>query len=512
MMKTFSSEHHPSSPVSRRGMLLQLTAAGAVLGDERALGAVHPPAVSLAAVSTVEALRTQAIPSSAAAVLVQDFRQNGDGGGGTFCWDVASTLPDDGGVIIQPAGAADKPGRWRRQTSGPVNPKWFGALGDGSGRAPQDDSIDIATAPWNRFPAWTKTADYSPAFLGWDQSKAPFQNTDSWDFIGIQLALWSVGERYGEVAIPGGTFLLTRAIAYTNRMRATLSGAGMYQTVLSKKAGFFNNDYVLRLYRIGGVPTVVRDLCFSGPFGGGTTSFTLIDHANTNGVHIQSCWLSVCQTGIDYRDHSGDAYVKDCTAEYCEVVVRVDATSDVVIDGCNFWQSAAGVKYTGVKSLGAVRCQNTRFVGFGGACIDSSGPLHATGNEFTSEAGPVSLLMSSGADSVISANRFRVGSLSAMVWVGSHSTVTGNSFHQTSPHACLNITQGATRTVVSGNVFRYVGKVPIVEGGLVVSVEQDVSWKTGCSQCLITGNSFDGANGINVDTSPARSNQVSDNL
>lgn len=506
-----NNEHPLSVPISRRGILLQLAAAGAVLGDERALAAAPPPAVSLAAVSTVEALRAQAIPSSAAAVLVHNCRQHGDGGGGILVWDAASAHPDDGGVVIQPAGAAGKPGRWRRQTSGPVNPKWFGALGDGSGRTPRDDDIAIATAPWNQFPAWTKTADYSPAFLGWDQKKTPFQDTDSWDFIGIQLALWSIGEQGGEVALPAGTFLLTRAIAYTNRMRATLSGAGMYQTVLTKTTGHFNNDYVLRLYRIGGVPTVIRDLCLSGPFGGGTANFTLIDQANTNGVHIQSCWLTTCQKGIAYHDHSGDAYINDCTAEYCEVVVQVDATSNVAVDGCNFWQSAAGVKYTGVKSLGAVRCQNSRFIGFGDACIDCSGPLHATGNEF-SGAGPVSLLRSSGANSIVSANRFHGGSLSAMVWIGSHSTVTGNSFHQTAPHACLNITQGATRTVVSGNVFRYGGEAPIAEGGLVVSIEQDVSWKTGCSHCLITGNSLDGVNGINVDTSPARANQVSNNL
>jgi hypothetical protein len=504
--------NHQNPPVSRRGMLLQLAAAGAVLGDERALGAAPPPPVSLPAVPTLEALRALSIPSSAVALLVHNFRQHGDGGGGTFIWDAGSTLPDDGGVIVQPAGVAGKPGRWRRHTGGPVNPKWFGALGEGSGRAPQDDSIDIAAAPWNRFPSWTNTADYSPAYLGWDQRKAPFQNTDSWDFIGIQLALWSVGERGGEVALPGGTFLLTRAIAYTNRMRATLSGAGIYQTVLSKKAGCFNHDYVLRLYRIGGVPAVIRDLCFCGPLGGGTANFTLIDHANTNGVHIQSCWLSTCQTGIHYHDNSGDAFIKDCTAEYCEAVVRVDAKSEVAIDGCNFWQSAAGVKYTGVKSLGAVRCQNSRFIGFGGASIESSGPLHATGNEFITEAGPVSLLMSSGANSIISANRFHGGSLSAMVWVGSYSTVTGNFFHQTSPHACLNIAQGALRTVVSGNVFRSAGGTPVVEGGVVISAQKDVGWSTGCSHCLITANVTDVANGINVDTSPARSNQVSNNL
>lgn len=64
----------------------------------------------------------------------------GDGGGGAFYWDPKSTTPDDGGLVIQPNGVAV--GRWKRLVRGPLDVRWFGAVGDG--RA--DDTVAIQRA------------------------------------------------------------------------------------------------------------------------------------------------------------------------------------------------------------------------------------------------------------------------------------------------------------------------------------------------------------------------------
>lgn len=52
----------------------------------------------------------------------------GDGGGGSFRWDASSTLPSDGGTIIEPDEVQGGPGRWLRSfTVGLVDVRWFGA-------------------------------------------------------------------------------------------------------------------------------------------------------------------------------------------------------------------------------------------------------------------------------------------------------------------------------------------------------------------------------------------------
>lgn len=54
----------------------------------------------------------------------------GDGGGGLFYWDSASTATEDGGTVFKPT-AISGAGRWIRIYSGSVNVKWFGAKSDG---------------------------------------------------------------------------------------------------------------------------------------------------------------------------------------------------------------------------------------------------------------------------------------------------------------------------------------------------------------------------------------------
>ncbi|HJT73580.1 MAG TPA: glycosyl hydrolase family 28-related protein, partial [Chitinophaga sp.] len=50
----------------------------------------------------------------------------GDGGGGDFYWDAASTETPNGGTIF----STGTTGRWKRLIEGPLNVRWFGAKGD----------------------------------------------------------------------------------------------------------------------------------------------------------------------------------------------------------------------------------------------------------------------------------------------------------------------------------------------------------------------------------------------
>ena len=85
-----------------------------------------------------------ATPSAGDTALLLGYNAKGDGGGGEFYWDSASTATPHGSIIVQPSGGGT--GRWFRVLGqdGPVNVKWFGAAGDGS----TDDktAIDAAIA------------------------------------------------------------------------------------------------------------------------------------------------------------------------------------------------------------------------------------------------------------------------------------------------------------------------------------------------------------------------------
>lgn len=76
-------------------------------------------------------------------VTAMGYSDSSDGGGGTFRWKSSSVLTDDGGYVIKPAASdATTSGRWFRLISGPVNPRWWGAVGDGA----TDDSGAFSNA------------------------------------------------------------------------------------------------------------------------------------------------------------------------------------------------------------------------------------------------------------------------------------------------------------------------------------------------------------------------------
>ncbi len=71
---------------------------------------------------------------------VSGYYTPGDGGGGLFWWDSASTDADDGGLTILPTGHVVA-GRWKRMIAGIISPRMWGAKADGS-----DDSSAVSSA------------------------------------------------------------------------------------------------------------------------------------------------------------------------------------------------------------------------------------------------------------------------------------------------------------------------------------------------------------------------------
>jgi hypothetical protein len=511
--------HRSLPPEDRRNFLraslpFAAMAAGGLLPGAAAAGAM---AEAPATVPNIAALRALPAPAAATIIHVAGYHAPGDGGGGTFVWTAqfrpnADSLPDDGGTCLLPQGSApDRPGRWRRLDSGPLNVKWFGAMGDDSGKTPAGTGTDIANAPWNNhWPQWIEAQ--RPLHT------AKFANDDSWDYIGIQLALLSVGPNVGEVMIPAGHYRLSQHLLYSGDMRATLTGAGMYQTILTKTPNSFKNSFVLRLFDTGGIPTVIRDICFRGPtdaqmqFDHAAVNFTLIAQNHTNGVHIQSCWFASCNVGIIFAG-SSDCYVDHCTAEYCGTVITMDAATDLQVSNSNFWQSApATERYTGIESAGRLHCIGNRFVGLENcSLLCKGGSLQAVGNFFFQFTHASSVIDAAEAgQSVISGNRIVGATVAAMVTAGPDTLVTGNYFEQQGDHACIDLTHDKTNINITGNVLctRPAG-TKIFEQGLISSVKPGVNFSSGCSGCLINGNTLNQPNSIAVD---ATRNQIDNNV
>jgi len=80
-------------------------------------------------VNTVTDLQSLPVPAANTSIEVLGYYTPGDGGGGTFYWNAASTAAANSGTIFVPYGYVGT-GRWHRLYIGARSVRWFGATGD----------------------------------------------------------------------------------------------------------------------------------------------------------------------------------------------------------------------------------------------------------------------------------------------------------------------------------------------------------------------------------------------
>jgi hypothetical protein len=136
-------------------------------------------------------------PGATDSLMLLGYHEPGDGGGGAFFWDGASTDPDDVATVIVPD-TNPAQGRWRRVVTSPLSVRWFGAIGDGSSHPVSQFFPTLADAQ-ARYP---HVVDFG----------------DEIDWAAIQSALdWfpptaALGKGGGEVRIPAGDFRVSRPL------------------------------------------------------------------------------------------------------------------------------------------------------------------------------------------------------------------------------------------------------------------------------------------------------------
>lgn len=528
----------------RRSALLSIMAAGGALAltaCEKITGAdVAAPASAVAlkqatlanvSLSYVQmaALRAAEPPTTDGTLAyLQGFHSTDDGGGGVFCWRASSIRLDDGGLHISPnlVNSAKRRGRWVRQFSGAVNAKWFGAMGDGSGKTPSDTGNNIASAPFNRWPALVTlgTAAYNPASIGYNLSTAPFSQSDSWDFIGIQLARWSFGSDpeqpgvstnnvSGAIHVSTGTYVVTQAIQFFNFMSLSIFGDGPCASVINTKSGYGKNGATLLIVHGTTGYRVIRDLGLLGPqqdTGMGTAGFAVVRCINAMGWLFDNCHVAGGRIGIELNDSCADFEIKSCLLEYNQISLAIDTSSTASVHHCEFWTSPrwdAGTGF-GIKSAGTLRLSSCLFRFCRGACVESKGTTLITGCEFDIQSDPATLGgnmtdygVVCGDGAVITGNTFLapLGSLGASLLINSGCSVTGNTFLTAGDHACVGIGPSAQFSVLTGNVFRvnYSGAIPPAPaygGALIIA-------NGSAASCMVSNNVFNVAYGCNLDAS-----------
>jgi hypothetical protein len=439
-----------------------------------------------------------------------------------------------GGVVLTKVG--DGVRRYSELAFGPgqrvLNVLEFGALGDGTGRTPADDSIDIRTEPWNTWNGTPFLEDpgYSPWFANAQNTFQPplgrelypFLNTDTWDYIGISRALWSKPTHGGlqSTHIPAGRYVINlsgpgktlflNGLHIMKGQEQCIFGDGPYATVITSKedSNFFDannveaaNAYqVFAFYRIGGPPTNLFELGVLGPnnYGSASQNLTLVDLINVNGMTLRELWISVAWFGIHGWDQVNDTHARGITTEFCYGgSFNIDAGSEITIDFCNFWPSTNLPTQPGVVCAGRGVVTNSRFIYFRGVSFKAKSGVFANNFVAYNLVSGNALEIGDGG-SAITGNEFRGGNTNAAaIAVAKNASITGNYFYDAGEHSLISGGTGAagsaTDITITGNTFVKTSANPISENNAIIAPQDGVSYVgAGSPSMLIVGNNFRG--------------------
>lgn len=224
------------------------------------------------------------------------------------------------GFIQSGAGAVQRTAQDKLRQN--VDAADFGALGNGSG-----DLVGSAAvgASWNAWPSWINGSNYGTkpghdyGDAAWLAANKPFLPTDTWDFVGIQLALWAVQTAGGGVVnLTGTDYVVSRPVRFV--MPATGIGVDLVGSHHQKcqirplvslppinSLGANIGSGVLYFYRIGLSGCSIKNLGVTTyPKNGGTptiefSSATVTANWMSNGTYRACVLMTNCDT-LDFEN------------------------------------------------------------------------------------------------------------------------------------------------------------------------------------------------------------------
>lgn len=190
------------------------------------------PALQVDRLSDLRALRS----NGEKAVLVLGYLYPGDGGGGIFYrLSKGKDLRDDGGITLLGQDGAV----WHRLDAAPINPRWFGAIGNGRSRRVKDV-----------FASLDRAREIFPGVTRLDQEMDAVAHQAAFDYCDRRGG--------GIVATPAGTYLIDQPLVPKGKL--VWIGQGQQNTILrlTTRGRLINRD---------GDRTddlAIRDLTFEG--------------------------------------------------------------------------------------------------------------------------------------------------------------------------------------------------------------------------------------------------------
>lgn len=238
-----------------------------------------------------------------------------------------------------------------------VYAEWFGARQ--STATPTSTSINVTSKAWNSWPSFINGANFGSSQNYGDAAylaaNKPFSNSDTWDFIAIQRALWSLGEvttgTRGAVQLLGGAYSLSRAIRYVGDMASTLIGEGQTKTNLlfanlaTHEVQTFDSGTakcLLTFYASGPDPINTSSLSVIGPSGyvPATDNIYSVAMQSSNGITFDNVWFSTGNALLYLERSSNDIWVNRCKFEYGNNhIYGYDSGSWIQVANSGFWKS-----------------------------------------------------------------------------------------------------------------------------------------------------------------------------
>ena len=393
----------------------------------------------------------------------------------------------------------------------PANVKDYGALGDSTGATPTSTGVNITSESWNVWPVWVTFANYlasakpptpvghnyGDGTSGWYAANKPFSNSDTWDYIGIQRAIWAAATGTAgtnTVYLPGGAYLLSQAIRYTGPCRATLTGDGQLLSVIAYKdiatypmmkigvlAANQRKKVLIDFWRVGGTPIDLLNIGFSGPGGvpfqqSGVTTNTLTYDGSYVGVCIENTdsltLTNVFITGLQefafmVTDYSGIKLAK-VTTEYAWYAMWVGNGCSIEAASCGWYQSyPAGTRANGVWcefTSSSLRMTDSRFAELVGTSLRWDSQALVTGCEINSGNDSYAPLQVK-SNTVFTGNVIRFQSTNVAsgqpgLFMENNNVVSGNSFFLGGTWGAIATNDASIATadvrknnVITGNLF-----------------------------------------------------------
>lgn len=187
-------------------------------------------------------------------------------------------------------------------TAAPFNAADYGARGDGTGALVGNV---VVGASWNVWPSWINGSTYGTkpgqdyGDAAWLAANPPFKPTDTWDFVGIQSAIWAAQSAGGGMVYLNGTnYVVSRPIRFvmgTDGVGVNLVGSHFEKCIIRplttldpiNSLGTNIGSGVLYFYRVGLSGCTISNVGITTyPLNGGTPS------VNTDSIDVGENWLS----------------------------------------------------------------------------------------------------------------------------------------------------------------------------------------------------------------------------